>query len=105
MTAEKWFADHGLSLAVPAKLTLNDVRELLELGRKQGLTEARADSPHVMRAIAAYYLVEKAKELLNPDQMQKRLKWRCRRCGEDVDTKTMSCRCATSPSPWELVDE
>ncbi len=32
------------------------------------------------------------------------VKWRCRRCGQDVNMKTFRCGCAQSPSPWEEVE-
>lgn len=57
-------------------------------------------SSHVVRAILAYHLVGLAKDLLNQPQP----KWVCRRCGEDVDTVAMRCKCTTSPYPWELVN-
>jgi hypothetical protein len=30
-------------------------------------------------------------------------RWRCRRCGQEVDMKAFRCGCTTSPSPWEPI--
>ena len=34
-----------------------------------------------------------------------RTRWRCRRCGQEVDMRARRCGCAESPSPWEEVSD
>ena len=38
------------------------------------------------------------------EKPERLVKWRCRRCGQDVNMKTFRCGCAQSPSPWEEVE-